>query len=105
MTSSMALINIEDPTLTLPTPQHVEETISLIYQKLERPEMNHPANAAIREGYEEAADILFENYRTYAGVSSTTSQGRSIAVMAVDYLNGNVSQKVLVGAMPFNTMS
>ncbi|WP_131961642.1 hypothetical protein [Dyadobacter psychrotolerans] len=101
----MALVNIEDPTLTLPTPQHVEETINLIYQKLERPEMNHPANAAIREGYEEAADILFENYRTYAGVSSTTIQGRSIAVMAVDYLNGNVSQKVLVGVPPVSVAS
>ena len=93
----MSLVKVDAPTFSLPTPEQVEETIDLIYKKLEQPEMNHQDNAAIREGYEEAADILFENYRTYAGISSTTVQGRSIAVMAVDYLNGEVSQKVLVG--------
>ena len=97
MTDFMHITPSENSSLTLPTPEHVEETIDLIYKKLEQPEMNHQDNAAVREGYEEAADILFENYRTYAGISSTTVQGRSIAVMAVDYLNGEVSQKVLAG--------
>ena len=58
--------------------------------------MNQLGNTAVREGFEEAVDILLGNYRTYAGISSNTVQGRSIAIMVIDYLNGKVSQKMLV---------
>ena len=66
--------------------------------------MNQLGNTAVREGFEEAVDILLGNYRTYAGISSNTVQGRSIAIMVIDYLNGKVSQRILVG-VPFKLIN
>ena len=83
----------------LPSEDEIEETLQLINDILERPEIDKPANAAVKEGYDAAAEILAEDWRSYDLVPKRlkTVQGRAIAVLAVDFLNGECTQKVLIG--------
>lgn len=92
-------IHTEEKPVILPTEEQIEETISKIYDRLENPAVNKALNAAVKEGYEEAIDILVDDKRTYFQINSgmKTQQGRAIAVLAVDYLNGECSQEVLLG--------
>jgi len=82
-------------TNTQPSEDKIEATITKIYDKLETPGIT----AAVKEGYEEAVDILADDKRKYTDISPLlkTTQGRAIAVLAVDYLNGECTQKVLCG--------
>ncbi|HEV7379361.1 MAG TPA: hypothetical protein VGN64_06180 [Dyadobacter sp.] len=84
----------------LPSEEQIEETLQVINDILERPEINLLKNAAVKEGYDLAAEILAEDIREYekgdfARVKSV--QGRAIACLAIDYLIGECEQKVLVG--------
>ena len=91
--------NLEKWANTVPTEDQIEETITLIYDKLDKPEMKLLKNAAFKEGYEEAIDILVDDKRNYTDISPTlrTVQGRAIAVLAVDYLNGECTREILIG--------
>ncbi|CAG5072860.1 hypothetical protein DYBT9623_04400 [Dyadobacter sp. CECT 9623] len=81
-----------------PTEDEIEETLQKVQDRLERKEMSMPANAAVKEGYEESVDILADDRRTYQGIDRLHSvQGRAIAVLAVDYLNGECTAEVLLG--------
>lgn len=82
-----------------PTEDEIEETVSKIYDRLENPAVNKAINAGVKEGYEEAIDILVDDKKDYKLISSSlkTVQGRAIAVLAVDYLNGECTQEVLLG--------
>ncbi|WP_138477116.1 hypothetical protein [Dyadobacter bucti] len=82
-----------------PTKDEIEHTINLIYGKLALPQIHVSSNAAIKEGYEEAIEILTDGKRSYNQISKNlkTDQGKAIAVHAVDYLNGECTRKVLVG--------
>jgi len=88
--------DFEHPT---PTPDEIEETIDLIYNKLALPQINVAKNDAIREGYYEAIEILTDRKSSYDQISKElkTVQGKAIAVLAVDYLNGECERKALVG--------
>ncbi|QDK80851.1 hypothetical protein EXU85_20450 [Spirosoma sp. KCTC 42546] len=60
--------------------------------------MDKPINRAVHEGYTEAVNILVEGRENYDGIDKLrTQQGRAIAVLAVDYLLGECSHKVLLG--------
>ncbi|WP_159467968.1 hypothetical protein [Dyadobacter sp. 3J3] len=80
-----------------PTEEQIEETIALLYERLESPDMMLPINAFVREGYEEAVDILVDDIKDYRRISAKSIQGRAIAVLACDYLTGNCSREILIG--------
>jgi len=60
--------------------------------------MDSEKNLGIKNGYKEALKILVGNVRSYEEISMLLEAGQplSIAVMAVDYLNGECSQKALL---------
>lgn len=82
-----------------PTLDEIEETIAIIDRKLSLPQINVTKNDAVREGYLEAFEILTNRKNSYDQISRElkTIQGKAIAVLAVDYLNGKCERKVLVG--------
>ena len=84
----------------LPTEDEIEETLQIINDILERPEIDLLKNAAVKEGYDLAAEILAEDIRDYTKADFDrvkSVQGRAIAGLAIDYLLGECEQKVLVG--------
>ncbi len=93
-----------EPTVEVPTESEIEQTIADIEKWLKHPNMKKPVNRAIAEGYMEAGRILIEDVTSYKQISDslTTVQGRAIAVLAVDYLNGECTKKVLMG-VPFKS--
>jgi len=89
-----------EPQILLPTEEQIEETIQKINDILELPEIDLPKNAAVKEGYDLAVDILVEDLREVKDVDFTrcrTIQGRAIAMLTQDYLKGEISQEILVG--------
>jgi len=94
------MTTLKSPQIIVPSEDQIEETIQLINDILERPEIDLLKNLAVKEGYKEAVDILVEDNRDIKDTnieSLKTVQGRAIAALAVDYLIGDCSQKVLVG--------
>lgn len=93
-----------EPTLELPTEAEIEQTITDVQQRLKHPDMEKPVNRAIKEGYTEVGRILIEDCIDYKQISGNmaTVQGRAIAVLGVDYLNGECTKKVLMG-VPFKS--
>jgi hypothetical protein len=84
--------------------EEIEETLQKIQDFLELPILKLPVHARLREGYSEAVDILADDRRTYAGIGKLkTDQGRAIAVITVDYLNGDITQKQLLGPLEMIT--
>lgn len=85
------------PKLDPPTESEIETTLNLIQDILEGKKIDRYENRAAKEGYKEAENILVDDRRTYAGIEELkTVQGRAIACLAVDYLNGECSRKTLV---------
>jgi hypothetical protein len=93
-----------ETTTELPTESEIEQTLADVEQRLKHPDMKKPINRAIKEGYTEAGRILIEDVTSYKHISDnlTTVQGRAIAVLAVDYLAGECTKKVLMG-VPFKS--
>lgn len=90
----------KDITPVLPTEYEIKETLQLINDILEKPEIDRLANAAVKEGYDLAAEILAEDIRDYAKADFArvrSVQGRAIAALAIDYLLGDCEQDVLIG--------
>ncbi|GAB3701341.1 hypothetical protein GCM10027592_29340 [Spirosoma flavus] len=84
-----------------PTEAQIQQTIRDIGKRLKADQMEKPINRAIKEGYTEVYNVLVEGRTNYDGIDSLrTVQGRAIAVLAVDYLNGEVEKHVLLG-VPF----
>jgi hypothetical protein len=81
-----------------PSEDEIEDTLQKVQDRLEEKAMSLLANAAVKEGYEESVDILADDRRNYAGIDNLkTTQARAIAVLAVDYLNGECTAEVLLG--------
>ena len=93
---------INTPTITPPTEDEIEITMSAIYDKLELPEMDLLKNAAVKEGLLEAIDVLADDKRDYKLISPglKTDQGRSIGILAIDYLLGQQTDKALLAVHP-----
>lgn len=85
-------------TATKPTEAQIQNTIQVRQKRLADPLMKKPINRRVREGYTEAVNILVEGRETYEGIDDTLDsvQTRAIAVLAVDYINGEAEHKVLV---------
>lgn len=89
------LLNVKCP---IPTDKDIEDTISMIREKLQKKEINRFVNAPIKEGYTMSVEILSNRQQGYLGIEKLkTNQGRAIAMIAVDYLTGDCSQQVLCG--------
>lgn len=82
----------------IPSDNAILDTISMIKQKLDYKPINRTSNFGVKEGYSEAINIL-QNRITDISKSNAerlkTTQGRAIAFIAVDYLKGECSQRVL----------
>ncbi len=85
-----------------PSDEEIEETILLVSRKIQHPTTNRDENSAMKSGYREAIKILVDRVRTYEAIDMMLEAGlaQSIAVMAVDYLNGECSQKALLAVEP-----
>lgn len=92
-------MNAQERSEKSPGEDQIEETIQIISRKLQHPTTNREENIGIKNGYREAIKILVEGIRSYdqIDVSLEAGQAMSIAIMAVDYLNGECSQQALVG--------
>lgn len=91
---------MHQPTYPLPTEEQITETLALIQKKLGSPAALKEVNKPIKQGYQRAMMILKDRIITYneAAVDTVpTRQGRAIAALAVDYLNGEETQKMLTG--------
>lgn len=85
---------------TAPKQADIDNTIVRIKGRLAEKPINRHCNAAVKEGYTKALDIL-ENRITDITKSSIgdlkTVQGRAIAACAIDYLQGWCSAETLCG--------
>ena len=89
---------MEETAIIKPTETQIKNTIQDIQKRLKELAMSKPINRAVCEGYSESVNILVEGRENYDGIDKLkTQQGRAIAVLAVDYLLGECSHKVLLG--------
>lgn len=80
------------------TDEEVEQTITLLKGRLQEPGMALVKNESVRRGYEKAMVLLGRRETEYniGKMPGTTVQAKAIAVMAIEYLLGEVAQHVLV---------
>lgn len=85
------LLNVNLPK---PTEVQIQEAIRMIEKRFEDKRINMTKNHAVKEGYTKAIEVLKSSKLNYDGL--ITVQGRAIAAIAFDYLNGECSLEVLV---------
>lgn len=81
------------------TDKDIIETIAKIEKKLADPRMAIPENSSVKEGYQKSIEIL--RNKTYniaqAHLETLNSvQSRAIVALAIDFLNGECPQYVLL---------
>lgn len=82
-----------------PTDGQIEETISIIEDRLEHKSINRLVNAAVKEGYVNALKILDSKEADFNKVNASSLkfvQSRAIASLACDYLVGSCTQVTLL---------
>lgn len=82
------------------TNEEIQETISKIEERLADIRVNRFVNAPVKEGYLKAIEILRDHQTdiTRAKLEELkTVQGRAIAALTIDYLNGECAQYILLG--------
>lgn len=82
-----------------PSDEQIQETISFIKDRLEYKPINRTVNAAVKEGYLKAVEILESKETDFNKVdtqSLKTVQGRAIASLACDYLVGLCAKNTLL---------
>ncbi|MFV0536829.1 MAG: hypothetical protein ACK5M3_05575 [Dysgonomonas sp.] len=85
---------------TAPTPEQTQQTISLLHNRLNEKAINRNDNLPVKEGYTKAVEILESGITEWEKADLkklTTTQGRSIAYLAVSYLNGTCTQETFCG--------
>jgi DNA-binding winged helix-turn-helix (wHTH) protein len=73
--------------------------IKAIKKLLKDERMNNPVNSSIKNGYKMSIDILKRRSTTHAGIGIedlNTIQARAIAMLAIDYVNGDIADYVLL---------
>ncbi|MBE9464735.1 hypothetical protein ACFP1I_18080 [Dyadobacter subterraneus] len=85
-----------------PAQAEVLETVSIIRHNLELQSLNLEENSAAKEGYEEAIILLTENKNSYDQISSSIKNhvSQAIAVLAINYLNGECSRETFLALIP-----
>ena len=82
-----------------PTDKQIQKTISIIKERLEYKPINRHVNAAVKEGYLKAVEILESKEADFNKVDASslkTVQGRAIASLACDYLVGLCTKNTLL---------
>lgn len=79
------------------TEEEIQSAITLINQRRQEAGMKLPANAEIKAGYREALRVLCDKDESLEHIAANCQsvQARCIAWLAVDFLQGECSQKVL----------
>ncbi|OZI05866.1 hypothetical protein BWI93_23525 [Siphonobacter sp. BAB-5385] len=76
-----------------PSTQQIKNTISLLRKKLR----DIRSMEQDSEGFQEALSILSDRRTTYRSISGLrTRQGRAIALLAIDYMNGACESRTLL---------
>lgn len=92
------LVNI--PKLEKPKEFEIEQTISALKKRLQGKEMMDKRNEALLLGYKKSIEVLEDKITSLSGVDLsglTEVQSRAVVALAIDYLNGDCSRKVLMG--------
>ena len=85
------------PTYSIPVRGEIKKTVRLLKKRLNNPMMSLERNKPIREGYQKSVLILERGQKDYEGLAEIENiQTRNICILAVDYLNGDERQEVLV---------
>lgn len=82
-----------------PTDGQIDETLSIIKERLEYKPINRHVNVAVKEGYLKAVEILEAKETDFNKVDASslkTVQGNAIASLACDYLVGLCSRNTLL---------
>lgn len=82
------------------TNKEIIDTIAKIENKLADPRMAIPENASVKEGYQKAIEILknkTDNISNAKLEALSCVQSRAIATLAIDFINGECPQYVLLG--------
>ena len=79
-----------------PSDEEIQHTISFIRKKLDEPGID---SAEIKSGYEAAVNILENQTRDPDQLPShlVADKSKAIAILAINYLNGECSREVLLG--------
>lgn len=79
------------------TEEEIQSAITLINQRRQEAGMTLPANREVKAGYREALRVLCDKDESLEHIAANCQsvQARCIAWLAVDYLQGECSQKVL----------
>ena len=79
------------------TEEEIQSAITLINQRRQEAAMKLPANAEVKAGYREALRVLCDKDESLEHIAANCQsvQARCIAWLAVDFLQGECSQKVL----------
>ncbi len=76
-----------------PTDIEIQEISERILRRLEEKPINRTVNFGVKEGYTKAIEILEKKELNYEGLK--TVQGRAIAAITFDYLEGTCTAEVL----------
>ena len=79
----------------IPTEEDIKRVIEKIEAKLAMKEINQNRNFPLKEGYTRAIENLKNRTDDYEGLK--TVQGRAIASLAYEYLQGRCSEDVFCG--------
>lgn len=85
------LIEHLNQTYAIPTEEDIAQIISFIRTRLEYKPINRHVNAGVKEGYQKAVEILEARQTDFNNIDISnmkTTQGRAIAAITIDYLNG-----------------
>lgn len=82
-----------------PTEEEINDTVAAVSEILSSPEIVHSENKDLLEGYEEAKRLLISRNNRYEEINPAlaSTKGKAVAVLAINYLNGECSRAVLTG--------
>ncbi len=79
--------------------QEIRQCVKSIKKRLKEDGMNSPENSAVKAGYQKAITILKSRSTTHVGMgieNLDTIQARAIAMLAIDYVKGEIDEKILL---------
>ena len=79
--------------------KEIKECIISIKKILDEPEINNQENASVKAGFEKAIQIMKKRSTDFKKVGIEylpTIQSKAIAMLAVDFVNGDVGKEALL---------
>lgn len=83
--------------------KEIKECINSIKTILNEHEMNDPKNSSVKAGFEKAVQIMKKRSTDFKKVGIEhlpTVQSKAIAMLAVDFVNGDVEKEALLNITP-----